>query len=384
MVMNNHLTQGVIKGVGLTAARVFILLVFLFCTESASAVTQRVWGYVAWWMQDEWKTLNLSNFERLIFIEMKVSAEGGLTERRGWPEQWTTLQKATSEGGVPLDIALTLFENEVFNKVFTSPSDSRRLLEDALTVAKHKNVSGLHLDFEVTNEVSRDAIAGFRQFLSVLSRQMKLQFPLKKLSVFLPFGNYLRIYDVASLAQVDHFVLQGYDAHYLDSPVAGPVSPLSGMDIVNWEKMLAAADNLGVSRARMVMGFPLYGYEWVVPSCLPRGEHVGKGATTTLLPVSPTLNLGTVSSVQERVALYGARVEPVSKSLYYRFVGPSGVCTVGWFEDSWSLQMKSDWLIAQNLGGIAFFPLGYDKGVLVEPLLAKWKRKPSLGDPSSR
>ena len=48
------------------------------------------------------------------------------------------------------------------------------------------------------------------------------------------------------------------------------------------------------------------------------------------------------------------------------------MCTVGWFEDWWSLQVKADWIVKQGLGGIAFFPLGYDRGVLVETLLSRW------------
>ncbi len=346
------------------------------CTLQANAGPQRVWGYVAWWMQDAWKALPLANFERLIFFQIEVGRNGALDELHGWPAQWTGLSKAAADHGVALDLGLTLLEPATFNAVFDSNAATQRLLSDALALASQPGVSGLHLDVEVnlrTGSLRAEAVKRFRGFVGTLSQKLKQQSPPRSLSVFLPFGDYGGIYDAATLARVDQAVLQGYDAHFLDSPNAGPVSPLAGEDFATWEKMLAQADKFGLARGRMVMSFPLYGYEWNVPSCTPRGKHEGRGETTTLLPVDPqrvpTLNI----SITDRVARYGAQVEPLSQSLYYTLVSPAGTCTVGWFEDSYSLKLKADWLEKQNLRGLAFFPLGYDQGVLVNIMLQRWK-----------
>jgi spore germination protein YaaH len=169
-----------------------------------------------------------------------------------------------------------------------------------------------------------------------------------------------------------------------------------------------------------MMSFPLYGYEWTVPSCTPRGKtaalggtglgavpdnlataldrqvtvKVGtspakekvpsgdsytvalpeKGQVTTLLPMDASLLPSLRINISDRVARYGARVEPESESLFYSFVDTNGTCKVGWFEDSYSLSRKSDWLVQQGLGGIAFFPLGYDQGVLSGIQLRRWGR----------
>jgi spore germination protein len=242
------------------------------------------------------------------------------------------------------------------------------------------------------------------------------------LSVFLPFGMMADIYDSRTLKSVDRAVLQGYDAHYVNSEQAGPISPLRGQDFLTWEKMSAQADRLGLNRTQSVMSFPLYGYEWTVPSCTPRGKAVAfgdmsagaipdnlattldrqatlkvglsparekppsndsnatafvlseKGQVTTLLPMDANLLPSLRINIRDRVARHGARVEPESESLFYSFVDSTGVCKVGWFEDSYSLSRKSDWLVQQGLGGIAFFPLGYDQGVLAGIQLRRWGR----------
>jgi spore germination protein len=354
-----------------------LVVAVLGCTLSANAGPQRVWGYVAWWMQDTWKTLPLTNFERLIFFQIDISSNGALEELHGWPDQWTGLTTAAAGSGVALDLGLTLLEPAIFNAVFSSNAATQRLLSDALALASQPGVSGLHLDVEVNSRTAGlrvGTLKRFRSFVATLAQKLKQQSPPRSLTVFLPFGDYGAIYDSPTLARVDHAVLQGYDAHYLDSPNAGPVSPLAGEDFATWEKMLAQADKLGLARGRTVMSFPLYGYEWNVPSCTPRGQHEGKGETTTLLPMDPQLAPTLNISITDRVARYGAQVEPLSDSLYYTFVSPVGVCTVGWFEDSYSLKRKADWLEKQNLRGLAFFPLGYDQGALVNIMLQRWKR----------
>ena len=52
----------------------------------------------------------------------------------------------------------------------------------------------------------------------------------------------------------------------------------------------------------------------------------------------------------------------------------------GWYEDVRSLTRKLARERTQGYAGLAFFPLGYDKGEIVEPMLRWWARSA----PSSR
>jgi spore germination protein len=402
---------------------IFVLFLGLV-TVNLSAAEQRVWGYVAWWLPDAWKTLPLQQFERLVYFQIEVARNGALDERHGWPEQWDALRQATRAQRVGLDLGISLLDPAVFDAVFASDTATGRLLVAALDLAALPGVSGLHLDVEVTPnlKIQADAVRRYKSFVVSLGQRLRQMNPPRQLSVFLPFGAMADIYDARTLKAVDRAVLQGYDAHYVNSEQAGPISPLKGQDFLTWEKMNAQADRLGLNRAQSVMSFPLYGYEWTVPSCTPRGRTVARGETgpgtvpdnlataldrqvtvkvgtplakekptsgdsdaawfanpekgqvTTLLPIDASVLPTVRINISDRVARYGARVEPESESLYYSFVDSTGVCKVGWFEDSYSLSRKSDWLAQQGLGGIAFFPLGYDQGVLASAQLRRWAR----------
>lgn len=355
--------------------RFFVLLI---CIHGwvVQAADQRLWGYVAWWMPMDVKTNALTDYERLIFFQIEVGQDGGLDERHGWPEQWGDLTQAARDNGAKLDVSVTLMDVKRFNHIFESSALSLRLLTETLALAAQPGVSGIHLDVEVnvSEGVKPEAVQGFRSFVQSLSRLLKQQTVPRELTVFLPFGDLGAIYDAPTMAAVSFAVLQGYDAHFLDSNQAGPVSPLKGSDYLTWEKMLYTADKLGLARQKMVMSFPLYGYEWSVPSCLPRGNSDGKGRATTLLPMDPRVLPALNINIRDRVQQHGARVEPQSGSLYYTFVSSTGVCSVGWFEDSFTLRFKSEWIEQQNLRGIAFFPLGYDQGALVQLQKQRWKR----------
>jgi spore germination protein len=400
---------------------IFVLFLGLV-TVNLSAAEQRVWGYVAWWLPDAWKTLPLQQFERLVYFQIEVDRNGALDERHGWPEQWGALRQAAGAQRVSLDLGISLLDLAVFDAVFVSDTATGRLMTAALDLAALPGVSGLHLDVEITPNLKTqaDAVRRYKSFVVSLGQRLRQLAPPRQLSVFLPFGAMADIYDARTLTAVDRAVLQGYDAHYVNSEQAGPISPLKGQDFLTWEKMSAQADRLGLNRTQSMMSFPLYGYEWTVPSCTPRGKtaalggtglgavpdnlataldrqvtvKVGtspakekvpsgdsytvalpeKGQVTTLLPMDASLLPSLRINISDRVARYGARVEPESESLFYSFVDTNGTCKVGWFEDSYSLSRKSDWLVQQGLGGIAFFPLGYDQGVLSGIQLRRWGR----------
>ncbi|NCN96272.1 MAG: hypothetical protein GW928_02125 [Rhodoferax sp.] len=110
----------------------------------------------------------------------------------------------------------------------------------------------------------------------------------------------------------------------------------------------------------------MFGYEWRVLRHAPRSSTLGKGASTTFAPVEHLLLPDIPVNVRDRVKQYGASHDAVSGSSSYRFKLSNGRYVEGWFEDWWALERKTDYLIDQQLGGIAFFLLGYDQGELTD------------------
>jgi spore germination protein len=348
-----------------------LLSVLLACGTQAGADAPQAWGYLSWWLPQSWRSIPLGQLDRLLFFELKVAPSGAIAERHGWPEQWADLRLAVHQNNIPLDLTLTLYEQAAFNTLFSSKEATQRLLLEASSLAGQPGVAGVQLDFEVYSLAQPQAIERYREFVQELSARLRQQVPPRSVSVFLPIGGTSALYDAVTLTQVNHVVLQGYDSHWLESKTAGPVAPLTGSEVVTWEKALAIGLALGVPTERLLLSFPLYGYEWPVKTRKLRSGTLGKGRITSFAPIPIDSPPDVPFNVQNRVQQYGSTHDPLSGSSYYQFRGKEGQFIEGWFEDWWSLGRKIDFLVDRKLGGIAFFSLGYDDNQLVNYFLRR-------------
>lgn len=342
------------------------LLVLLLMQGAALAQAPQTWAYFAWWLPDSWRTERFSALDRLLFFEISVNGKGEIVERNGWPERWTDLRAAAKAKQIPVDLTLTLFDPHAFDALFSSERASRELLDGAMALAADAHVAGIHIDFEVYEKVRPAALAGFQRFVLTLSSELKKMSPPRSLSVFFPMGGASVMYEPATLAGLEMVVMQGYDAHWKGSATAGPVAPVDGKEAVTWRNAVTLADSLGVSRERILMSFPFYGYEWPVKDRAPRSATSGSGELVSFAPLAPNRVPAIKADVQARVREHGASHDALSASSRYTFKNADGNWVEAWFEDWWSLNRKIDFVRRERLGGMAFFVLGYDNDELLD------------------
>jgi spore germination protein len=330
----------------------------------------QAWAYLAWWMPDSWRSRQFSRLDRVLFFDLSVDEDGAIADDRGWPHRWGDLRQAVTASKIPLELTLSLLDEERFRRLFSSAAATARLQHTALALTRDPAVAGIHLDFEVYGPMPAQAVARFRRFVIELSQALRENSPAKSLTVFLPIGVQNQIYDRPSLRATSQVVAQGYDAHWLGSPSAGPIAPLAGTSAVTWEKAMRQAQALGVRRDRMLMSYPLFGYEWPTEGPDPKALTRGDGIRTTLADVAEEYLPAIRVNVAQRLRNIAPQRDDLSGSMYYQFENGSGWHT-GWFEGLWSLQRKADFAASHGLAGAAFFVLGYDGGSLVDTFLAR-------------
>ena len=161
------------------------------------------------------------------------------------------------------------------------------------------------------------------------------------------------VYDYAAMGQVvDHIRIMAYD---FSTAQAGPIAPL------DWVKTLVKAAKSAVPVGKLVLGVPVYGYDWPVATAgicpgdkTPRRKNLsGKSAAAlaTAKGVVPTwdpLRAERTFSYVEQLAGNDAAGQPV-------------VCTVHrtvWYADSQAVYERA-WLAErQDLSGISLWSLG--------------------------
>lgn len=358
----------------MTATRILAHLCAMLAIQSSTPALAQpaATGYVGWWMADGWRPLAHQELKRLYFFDIGLLADGSLSDRHGWPDQWADLRAFAHERQIPIEVCVTLMSPSVFARLFSNPVAVQRLLDQLQALALSPGTAGLHLDIEMYETLADADVREFRKFVQTLVVRLGALQSRRTVSIFLPFQTKSQLYDSASLQNIEHVVVQGYDSHWLESKSAGPIAPLDGPYALTWKRAVAAADALAIPRNRQFLSFPLYGYEWRVRGNAPSHNPTqGKGHITTFAaPVPPGSGVPTPPIIaMERVARYGATFDPVSASSYYRYKNTDGQQWEGWFEDWWGLQQKRDYIGKEGLGGLAFFLLGYDNAILVQSYL---------------
>ena len=329
-------------------------------------------GYLPWWMAAGWRELRLEAFGRLVLFDAPIGADGAL-ERRAWHKLAPGLAAHSQAHGRGLELALTLLGEGDFERVFAQARPRERLLGECTRYLDDAMFAGLHLDLEGYSDVSADAIAGFRGWLAALHENAAARG--KTLSAFFPASDAFDAYDAPAAGRMAWWVAQLYDAHWAESKVTGPLVTRSDANAVGIARALARLAALGVARERILLSVPLYGWQWAAASERPGAAALGRARLLTYAETPASLMPNDRLAASTLAARHGLRRDP-EETPYYAY-REHGRWVQGWYEDLTSLTHKLGPERLRGYAGLAFFPLGYDRGAIVEPLLRWWRAAPT-------
>src|SRR5688500_4069237 len=203
-----------------------------------------------------WKTFPFRKLDRVALFDATIGEDGAVTAR-----DWDT---RAPRADLPLDLTLTLFEQEQFDALFSAPAHRARLLAAVSRLLARDFVAGIHLDIEGYANSRPAAVAGFRRWLGEIDDVRRKHG--KRLSAFYPASDVFRPYDRAAAERIDYWVAQIYDAHWPESKVTGPLVTRDTRNPVAVPRALARLGALGVAPQSILLSVPLYGWEWPADS----------------------------------------------------------------------------------------------------------------------
>lgn len=355
-------TKQRLKGIMRTA-----LAALFFIAVQAQAF--EIWGYYPWWLQGQWKTVDVSPYAQMLYFEIPIKEDGTLDPESGWPGKWRDFRSHLQQSGVGLIPTFTLFNQAAFEALFANEAKRARLRDSLLFHLNSVSADGAQFDIEFFSKLSPQSVQGFKLFIKDFSRSMTDRG--KKLSLFVMANDPAGLYDGELLNSFDFLVLQGYDSHWRTSRTSGSVAELGGNFADGWENVLQRYLDMGARREKILFSVPYFGYEWPTHDDSPGSETRGEGREISYAPLPRELVPAIVASATERVKNYGVKRDAPTGSPYYAFRTEGGWFQ-GWFEDGDSLSRKFEFVQQQHLAGIAVFPVGYDGGAF-DPLLKKFR-----------
>lgn len=238
---------------------------------------------------------------------------------------------------------LALVKNEEFSREV-----ARGILNDAPQTAveqiyqlMQKGYDGVNIDFENVDKADRQAYSRFVRLLSARLRPagylVTLSVPAKTWDN--PDHGWSGAFDYAALAPwVDYLVPMAYDEHWSTS-IPGPVASYLWM-----ERVIKYTISV-VPRNKVILGLPVYGYDWPVVNS---GPQPAARALSALKAVEQAKEFGVAITWDDG-----------SKTPYYYYTR-DGQRRVVHFSNERSLEFQLILVRDHRLAGVIFWRLGFE------------------------
>jgi spore germination protein len=234
------------------------------------------------------------------------------------------------------------FSPDIAHRIFTDRSASKRLIYNVIRVMKQKGYRALNVDFEHIREADRTLYNGFLETLlpRVKREGYLVSTALAPKSSDTQAGPWHGAHDYAFHGKIADFViLMTYEWGWTGGP------PMAVAPIPQVRNVVDYAVTK-IPREKIVMGAPLYGYDWTLP--------YRKGG-----PPAKRISPKEAEELAQQRSLkiqYNNR----DQAPYFYYTDTNGKKHEVWFENEQSAQAKFNLVKEYGLRGISYWVLGED------------------------
>jgi spore germination protein len=234
------------------------------------------------------------------------------------------------------------FSADVTRAIFGSTAIREKLVTNILSTMREKGYFALNIDFEHVRPEDRQ---DYLNFLRELVTRVKRQGQGHLVSVALApkisatqAGQWYEAHDYPGIGSiVDFVVIMTYEWGWSGGP------PMAVAPVSQVRRVLDYAVT-AIPRHKIMMGAPLYGYDWTLP-------YVKGGKYAKALGIQEALDLA--RRVNARIHFDHSAQAP-----FFRYYDADGKEHVVWFEDARSSDAKFKLIREYDLRGISYWALG--------------------------
>ncbi len=364
--------------IGLFCGYLFKLYSPAISKEIAKEISSKhVIGFLPYWLTEKAQKDYSPYITTLTYFGLTVNGDGTIMKLANEQEEepgWHALRSGRMDSffqeakkqGMTLSLLLFNADQTTIEELISNPTEhAQNVMKDITPIMKKYGFSDLNLDIESVAIVSEESRTNFAKFVREIRKEMHKQ-KLGTLTIDVSPTALYKSYliDPRQIAPiVDYMVFMTYDYHYQGSSVTGPIAPLAGGGTISeFDVEVSMKDALKIMPAdKIIMGIPLYGYEWETIDDTPRSAVIpGTGITASNARVEKFL---------ESCATCSAQFDEVAKESYIIYRDDeTDVFHQIFYPDKKSMEEKTQFAEKNNLGGVAVWALGYEGKTILEPL----------------
>jgi len=257
----------------------------------------------------------------------------------------TTIRKTAGDYKVAPLMAITNlsngnFSSEVAHSILADDAVSRKLLDNVIDIMKRKGFYGLNVDFEkifpedreLYNSFLRKAADRLHENKYVLSTALAPKYSAEQAGAWYEAHDYKAHGEIA-----DFVIIMTYEWGWSGGPPM-PVAPIKSV-----RRVLDYAVSV-IPRKKIMMGIPLYGYDWTLP-------YVSGGPFARRKSPQEALS---IASRHGSIVKYDIEAQ----SPYFNYYDSDGKEHIVWFEDARSVRAKFLTAVEYGLRGVSYWVLG--------------------------
>ncbi|MFO0703727.1 MAG: glycosyl hydrolase family 18 protein [Patescibacteria group bacterium] len=240
-----------------------------------------VMGFLPFWQIEKNASYYTKYTNTISYFSLTLSGEGKIvrytddneTESEpGWnnlkTEKVKKLLGELEKSKVKTSLVVFCGDEEDISMMMDNPTESaKNLLNDVYPILASYGFDDLNIDIESVTVVPKEEQEKFTLFMKTVKSELGRRNKNITLSIDVSPTALIKTYQINVKdidPYVDKVIFMTYDYHYQNSYVSGSVSPVNGAGkTLEFDVETAIAEAVKIMKKdKIIMGVPLYGYEW--------------------------------------------------------------------------------------------------------------------------
>ncbi len=374
LVIISGFVLGIIVGIGVVF---YTPLLHLKSAHLQNPVKREVLGFLPYSLLYRAKKDYSPFINTLAYFSLQIDTDGSIVKMANATQEdpgWNHLQDGDASPFLDsakahnqkLSLVVYSGNNDTINQLVSAPvMHAHNLTTEVIPIMKEYGFSDLNLDIESTQLASQSAQKSFTAFVYTVKNDLSTDhvgtLSLDVSTYALIANNLISPKAVGAIA--DKIIIMGYDYHSTASLVTGPIAPVGGAGTESEYDISSALQKaLTVMPAeKILLGSPLYGYEWETLLPIPRAAVIpGSGTVASSRRTGELLKTCTNCKVT---------MDPVAEEPYtIYFDNQTDTYHQIFYPNQTSMQSKVTLADRENLGGLALWAMGFEDNSILNPL----------------
>ncbi|OGV97302.1 hypothetical protein A2W24_06360 [Microgenomates group bacterium RBG_16_45_19] len=325
------------------------------------AYSPQIWGFLPYWNLNQFDPQALSHLTDLAYFSLTVDATGQWLNQdigyRRFLANYFSLAQLCQTHHLKFHLVIKAESDQALFDLLHHPTAQARLNSAITQLTAAYPLHGLNLDFEPSTATDAATINAFTVFVQKLKTEnSKLKI---SIDIYPSAASSPKLWDLASLKTAsDYFIIMAYDYTQANSLAAGPIAPLYPSPLSRHAIMpnLQEITQL-VAPHQLLLGLPLYGYEW---STLD---------TSLYAPARRSGQLATLQRLSRHLPVSLILTNPQTLSSRLVLTSDDAVSQI-YFDDLAAFTHKAALVKNGGLRGVALWAIGYEGPVDIWSALA--------------